>query len=293
MELKDLKRKSSYAMVLLIALCCPVFASGTVNDVNTMTAFYIPLPHTMDCGVGCNQDIPFPEKPVIEIQSIYTLENLSELSMSDNHDIIFIMCPLEAQTLFSRPNFRLTEVVKEQLGKLTAECGIISDVNDIQTQAISENLKKIIDARLKIIQQYAQDPFVIDAVKKTEDLSMEKILKYDHAWISNTGSEYEKDILSNDISKFLGKKIRSNTLLYTEAFVCDRQGKTLGAYPRTSDYWQGDEDKFTKCMNGGETFIGPLEFDESIHSYSVQISVPVKDVEKTIGVLVVGLRNIK
>ena len=38
---------------------------------------------------------------------------------------------------------------------------------------------------------------------------------------------------------------------------------------------------------------GPLEFDESTQAYSVQISVPVMQAEECIGVLVMGLRNIK
>lgn len=44
-------------------------------------------------------------------------------------------------------------------------------------------------------------------------------------------------------------------------------------------------------MGDGKVFIGQLDFDESTQAYSVQISVPVKDNEKTIGVLVLGIRN--
>jgi hypothetical protein len=45
-------------------------------------------------------------------------------------------------------------------------------------------------------------------------------------------------------------------------------------------------------MGSGKVFIDKLAFDESTQAYSVHISVPVKDNEKTIGVLVLGIRNI-
>ena len=44
-------------------------------------------------------------------------------------------------------------------------------------------------------------------------------------------------------------------------------------------------------MSNGKVFVGQFYFDESTQAHSVQISVPVKDNEKTIGVLVLGIRN--
>jgi len=76
-------------------------------------------------------------------------------------------------------------------------------------------------------------------------------------------------------------------------FLCDKRGAVVGESPKTSDYWQGDEEKFVECYNRGDgnVFIGDLEFDDSTQSYTVQISIPVKDDGKTIGVLIVGIRN--
>jgi len=46
---------------------------------------------------------------------------------------------------------------------------------------------------------------------------------------------------------------------------------------KTSDYWQGDEAKFTESFKGGSgaVHIGDVEFDQSAQAYLVQISVPV------------------
>ena len=63
----------------------------------------------------------------------------------------------------------------------------------------------------------------------------------------------------------------------------------------TSDYCQGDEENFIESYNSGDGrfYQGDIVFDESTNSISVQVSIPVFDEGITIGVLIVGLRNIK
>ena len=80
--------------------------------------------------------------------------------------------------------------------------------------------------------------------------------------------------------------------MYSEAFLTDAQGANVAAYPATSDYWQGDEEKFTASFNGGQgkVFIGPIEMDESTQTNAVQISVPMEYNDETIGVLVIGVK---
>ena len=52
---------------------------------------------------------------------------------------------------------------------------------------------------------------------------------------------------------------------------------------------------FSACFRAvnAQVFIGPRSCDESTETYSVQVSVPVMDGEATIGVLIVGLKNIQ
>mgnify|MGYP001089119550 CR=1 FL=1 len=47
----------------------------------------------------------------------------------------------------------------------------------------------------------------------------------------------------------------------------------------TSDYWQGDEDKFSKSFGVGADaiFIGDIEQDESTQTYQSQVSITVTD----------------
>jgi hypothetical protein len=74
-------------------------------------------------------------------------------------------------------------------------------------------------------------------------------------------------------------------------FLTDNKGANVAAYPPTSDYWQGDEEKFTLSFNDGDgqVFIGPLEFDDSTKKTQVQISAPIREDNETIGVLVLGV----
>ena len=66
----------------------------------------------------------------------------------------------------------------------------------------------------------------------------------------------------------------------------------MAAYPATTDYWQGDEAKWKDTFHNdkGSLYIGPVELDESTNTKAVQISVPVLDKGKIIGVLIVGIK---
>ena len=87
------------------------------------------------------------------------------------------------------------------------------------------------------------------------------------------------------------RALRSNMPEIAEAFVTDRHGANVAMTNKTSDYWQGDEDKFTKAIAGSRNsyHLDPVGFDESIQAYAVQIALPVYDEGRAIGVLVATL----
>ena len=102
--------------------------------------------------------------------------------------------------------------------------------------------------------------------------------------------------LNNDcamlLKKFQDKQVGKRTL-FSEIFVMDHQGLIVAETDRTSDYWQGDEDKFIKSFNRGQgaIFIDESTYDESTHTYSTQVSVPIVDPDtgKAIGAMTVGV----
>ncbi len=166
----------------------------------------------------------------------------------------------------------------------------------LQPGKITSRMQSVIATHTLRIKEWAASPLLIDSVRdqNLKNTGLEEIKRIDEEWINGRADDLATTLLTNPAGRFLNEKINKNDMLYTEAFLCDSKGAVVGEYPKTTDYWQGDEDKFIQCYNNGNgrDYIGPLEFDESTQTYSVQVSVPVQDDGKTIGVLVVGLKNI-
>lgn len=162
---------------------------------------------------------------------------------------------------------------------------------------IGDRMKSIILTHSQKFTYWVSDDVFINAVKvqNSKNIPMETIKIIDQDWVNGDADDFALSLQTNEIGKVLAKKIIRNKKLYVEAFLCDAQGVIVGEYPKTSDYWQGDEDKFINSFNGGKgrLYVGNLEYDESTKTYAVQVSIPVLDGDKTIGVLVMGLRNIK
>lgn len=178
---------------------------------------------------------------------------------------------------------------------LTANVWAADDAGPLHSK-ITSRMQSVIATHTFRIKEWAASPLLIDAVREQnlKNTALEEIQRIDNEWIDGKADDLATTLLTNPAGKFLNEKINKNDVLYTEAFLCDSKGAVVGEYPKTTDYWQGDEDKFIQSYNNGSgrDYIGALEFDESTQTYSVQVSVPVLDDGKTIGVLVVGLKNI-
>lgn len=90
----------------------------------------------------------------------------------------------------------------------------------------------------------------------------------------------------------LKSKLHYNRSIYNEFFITDNQGANVATYPLSTDYWQGDEDKWIKSFNNGkgQVYVSPIAYDESVQDYSIQVSIPIYDENKnTIGILVSGI----
>ena len=100
-------------------------------------------------------------------------------------------------------------------------------------------------------------------------------------------------LMANALSSFLTLKKQSGGGLYTEIIVMDNKGLNVGQSDVTSDYWQGDEDKWRKTFLVGpkSMHIDDIGRDESTHRLQSQISLPVVDpvTKKPIGAITVGI----
>lgn len=156
-----------------------------------------------------------------------------------------------------------------------------------------EELKQLLKTKIRSVQHMALTPTVVRATRRqnAEKLSMDLIKQRDEEWKSTKElTSFKRSLQENEAGRFLERVIGINAS-FNEAFVTDNQGANVAAFPPTSDYWQGDEEKWTASFNGGsgKVFLGPLEYDDSTKTYAVQISAPLYDRGVTIGVLVVGV----
>ena len=150
------------------------------------------------------------------------------------------------------------------------------------------------------VKPWLSDPVLVDAVKaqnaQNANLAQADIDALDKKWRAETeGSSKEMidGVLGNALSQFLKAKQQEAGGLITEVFVMDNKGLNVGQSDVTSDYWQGDEDKWSKTYGAGPDaiFIDGAEKDESTQMLQSQGSIAIKDPAsgEAIGAITVGI----
>ncbi len=149
-----------------------------------------------------------------------------------------------------------------------------------------------VDRWLPALRRMASDPEVIQAVQaqNARGVPLSSIQEQDAAWRATTGmTGFQQRVLTSACSRALNRHAKGLGRAMAEAFAMDGQGALVGATRRTSDYWQGDEDKFQVPYRRGTVLREKPFFDDSSQSYVIQISLPVSDGTRTIGALTVAL----
>jgi len=158
-----------------------------------------------------------------------------------------------------------------------------------------ERIQQVLGKKIAEIQEFACHPSIVDAVRLQNDrqMALSEIKDLDKQWTSTRElTAHKRALQEGKAGRLLTLKIHKNRAIYNEGFATDNQGANVLACPPTSDYWQGDETKWQAAYNGGagKTYVGPVTLDESTGVNAVQISVPILDHGKTIGVLIMGVR---
>jgi hypothetical protein len=150
--------------------------------------------------------------------------------------------------------------------------------------------------------KWISNHIVIDAIleqnKKNTGLAMTKdeILKLDKQWRAETKQADQpliNKLLNNKLSDYLKKIKEESAGIYTEIFVMDMFGLNVGQSDVTSDYWQGDEEKWlnTYALGANQVHIGEVEYDESTKQYQIQASISIENPKtgKNIGAITLGI----
>ncbi|MEM7718488.1 MAG: hypothetical protein AAF222_04735 [Pseudomonadota bacterium] len=132
--------------------------------------------------------------------------------------------------------------------------------------------------------------------ERTAGYDQSMIDELDARWRAEVGASDTPTItpvMSNEAAEFLRQKVASAGGTITEVFIMDAQGLNVAASDVTSDYWQGDEAKFSQTYNNGTeaVHLGEIEFDESTETYQGQISLTIVDpaTGRPIGAMTVGV----
>lgn len=183
-------------------------------------------------------------------------------------------------------------------------CTTVFSLISANAWAMEEQLKKI-DAYAKgELSEWASHPLVIEAVRKQNEehasLSFEHVVSLDNTWRDAKSEEENKALaarLHNKAAAFLkGLQVASH-LGITEVFVVDNRGLNVAQSTPTSDFWQGDEDKWlypyyhdAEVDKGTPYDISDIDYDSSTGAIQVQASLPIKDPDTgdTIGTITFG-----
>ena len=140
---------------------------------------------------------------------------------------------------------------------------------------------------------WGNDPVLVSAVldQNRQQLALAEIQRRDRIWPTDTGKVLVTAATSGACADRL-RELAASDPIYGEMLVMDNKGALVCATSQTTDYYQGDEDKFTRSFNEGEgdTFVDTPRLDESAAEQLAQISLPVRDGESVIGALTVGVR---
>ena len=172
------------------------------------------------------------------------------------------------------------------LSRLALGAGLALTLTTAAFAADNEFTAPLTDFAKGQLRQIAEDPALVAAViaqnATTSGYDQAKIDALDSQWkaeVDATDKPLIDATLGTPASKGLDAALNKSAGLITEIFATDAKGLNVAQATMTSDYWQGDEDKFTKTFGAGPDAveIGDVEQDESTQTYQSQVSITITD----------------
>ena len=156
------------------------------------------------------------------------------------------------------------------------------------TGRITPEIRAQIDSQKRILAQIAKDPTVVSAVRSQNAEGPVPGLT-NRKWRSlKPGDPIVTAFQQNPAGLLLSRKMAASKGMFNELFLCAALGEKVAFVEKPSTYVHKGEPKFDVPMTG-KTWEGVPEFDKSSRSHAIQLSTPVFDKVKPIGVLVAGV----
>lgn len=183
---------------------------------------------------------------------------------------------------------KLTFWLAMTLATTTATAGAAQDMQPKMAQFVTEH-----------VMDWATDPIIVDAIIAqnaiTGSYDQAKINELDTLWMAQAGMAgipLIDDVLQNPTSDFLRQRVAASGGAISEIFVMDARGLNVAAAEATSDYWQGDEEKFSETFPKGPNALhfGEVELDGSSGEVQAQVSMSIVDTTgAVVGAMTVGI----
>jgi len=151
-----------------------------------------------------------------------------------------------------------------------------ASANEIPDSVIAE-LREMMVSHVALISLAAQN-------ERLHGMDQTRIDDLDKQWRAEAESDNQPliaQLMGNPLSSYLIRKKAESNGLFAEMFVFDAQGMNVGQSSVTSDYWQGDEDKYLETFAKGPdaVFVDEIEFNDETRQRRRQVSFTILDPE--------------
>lgn len=134
-----------------------------------------------------------------------------------------------------------------------------------------------IEQHIVVLQNLAADSLLLHTLEITnqECQSLIGILAIEKNWTELTPRERHIMVSDNQLGHKFRNLIDHPETDFVEFILSSEQGETVAAWPAPSDYWQGDEIKFTATVARRAPVVEQIDWDDSTGTIALHISVPV------------------
>ena len=163
---------------------------------------------------------------------------------------------------------------------------------DQPTAHADARVRLLAHGRIPLVAAIASEARVVTAIKAKNQAGEDdaQIQKRDREWRADKGYPLRAALTSSECAIRLRELIKVDSFV-AEAFLSDAKGALVCASRETSDYWQGDEDKWLKTYGEGrELLVEEPAWDASASTYAIQLSQLIKDDKGKVGVVTVTIR---
>jgi len=175
----------------------------------------------------------------------------------------------------------------EDLAAIKARLATALDAN----QAIDPKVRTF--AKASLLNAIADPVLVAEAkAQNAAKTSLDQIKKIDAEWqAAEQELPIQKEKLTNRCAEAIKGLAKSMPALL-EVFAMDDQGANVGQLGLTTDYWQGDEEKWTNsyAKGVGGIDVGKAKLDKSAGLVLQQVSLPLLDADgAVVGAITFGV----